>query len=421
MGRRNRLRACAALVALGVLGAAPCAAAADPGTWVPHGKRIEGTPSTAQAPPLDAGRYYSDSLPKDGVRSYAVDLDASSTAYLSAFAIPAATDKVGFLDGISLKLVAADGTVCDSTEATFPGDGVTEPVGGAVRRLITPESTTCRQAGAYFLVVQRKGAANGLADDWRLDIRYLAEPPVQPGQSAAPVPSYASASPSPVTGTPTPVTGAAAMDDRATAVRTGVYRDHLTPGRPVYYQVPVDWGQRLFVTAEFGNAPHLTRTSGFTVAGVGLALYNPARAKADSADAVYTGAPAAVSVQTAPVRYANRGADGKVGAASVAGWYYVQVNLRPGVADYTTGGVDVVLRFSVQGAAEPGPRYAGDLGRAGFGVHAAATPGADDAPVSARTLHLVGFGALGLGTVLLAGLGAWFLAARRGLKRAAGA
>ncbi len=394
MRRRGGPRGAAVAVLTALLAAAaPAAMAAPEGAvqgWTPAGTSVRGAPSGTGAPVLAAGSTYRDTLAKGATKYYAVQLGAVSnrggtagggasdtggalgavTSYLSAFAVPRPGSHVGFLDGITLRLQTADGTICDSYDARFAGDDASAPVGGLVRRPGAADDV-CRTAGRYLLSVRRESAAGSDGDVWPLDVRYMAEPGLATLPAVRPVPTYSSASPAPGAGAGAParVTGAAGMD--GTGLRlpgNGLYLDHLEPGVTRYYRVPVDWGQRLSATAEFGDAT-VTGSGGFSVSGLRVAVFSPARGYVDGQPASYTGRHTAVSAQTPEVDYDNRlSSDSRVNASAVAGWYYVQVSLHPAVAQFTTGGVDVTLRLKVAGAARPGPDYRGSLAAAGFGV-----------------------------------------------------
>ncbi|MCQ4042163.1 hypothetical protein ACFOSC_14400 [Streptantibioticus rubrisoli] len=409
--RQGILAALAVLVALALPGASAAADTAPQG-WVPHGERISGTARSGSAPRLTAGHTYQDTLAKGGTKYYAIRLDARSSAYLSVFAVPPRGSRVGFLDGVSLKLSGRDGTPCDAYDARFGADGAVQPVGGAVVRTIRPDGG-CQQAGDYLLSVQRVNAAASSAEDWPLDIRYMSEPPVSAVESG-PVQSYTTATPPVINGSPTAVTGAPDMDgDTARLPGSGVYQDHLAPGETHFYRIPVDWGQRLVATAEFANAG-TTGSGGFSTSGVRLVLYNPARGLVSDATASYSGAQAAVTAQTPTVDYLNRDStDVRVNSAPVAGWYYAQLSLHPDVAKYTTGGVDVTLRLAVTGTRKPGPHYTGDATSAGFGVTADSTSGDDGGATPNRMLLAVGYGGVVTGTLLVAGLAVWAVRARR--------
>ncbi len=429
-----------AVLAAALAGTAPTAVAA-PGAasaaWIPDGTQVLGSASGSGAPVLQAGASYRDTLAKGQTKYYAVRLGAvpaagdtlqgggapdsggvgagGTTSYLSAFAVPRPGSKVSFLDGISLRLQAAGGTLCASYDARFAGDGATSPVGGLVRRPGTV-GAVCRAAGTFLLSVQRVSAPSSAGDVWPLDLRYMAEPGLASAPAEQPVPTYASASPPAVGGIPQRLTGGAGMDGSGVRVQGGVYRDHLEPGQTRYYRVPVDWGQRLFATAEFGDTT-VTGIGGLAFNGVQVAVYSPARGYVDGETATYAGHPTSVGTQVTPVAYVNRlSSDSRVNSAAVAGWYYVQVSLHPAVAKFSTGGVDVTLRLRVGGAAQSGPDYRGSAAAAGFGVSGpgprTVTSGpvqraAGDGPGGFSMRRSVAYGAFALAAVLFVWPTAW--------------
>lgn len=359
--------------------AAPTVLSGSATTWTPDGTPVRGSASAATAPVLKAGASYRDLIASGTTRYYAVHLGAVSgqgdvTDYLSAFAVPPTGAKVGFIDGITLRLQAADGVLCDSYDAQFGGDDETAPVGGVVRRPGAADGV-CRAAGTYLLSVRRVGSAGSDPGVWPLDLRHLSEPAASPpprtaGSPRVPkVPAFTSATPPPLTGAPVPVNGGASMDGSGTRpAGAGLYTDHLSPGQTRYYRVPVDWGQRLFANAEFADAT-MTAPNGFTANALRVDIYSPVRGYVSGEADSYTGQRAQVGTLTPVIDYDNRySSDGRVNSATVAGWYWVQVSLHPAVADYTSGGVDVTLRLQVSGTARPGPVYRGDAARAGIGV-----------------------------------------------------
>ncbi|USA02272.1 hypothetical protein NCG97_18950 [Streptomyces lydicamycinicus] len=186
----------------------------------------------------------------------------------------------------------------------------------------------------------------------------------------------------------------------------------------------MDWGQRLNLSAELPNATS-ARSSAFLARVLGLAVYNPARgAVGDPSFVSYTGKPAAAKEFTAPVDYGNRfDSTGSVNAMRFAGWYYLAVSLHPDATQYFPKGAELTLRVDVRGTAKAGPGYAGPAGV--FSVtpedQETAQKGqtAQEAAKSG-TLMTVAYAGIGTGVVLLLGLGAWTLVARRSAAGAAG-
>jgi hypothetical protein len=426
--KRTMFAAAAALLAVAAL---PGRAAADttappspaaPVVWQPQGTAISGTATTADAPALKPGTTYRDSIRPGQTRMYGVALDARSSAYASAFAVPPAGSRVAYNDGIEIELTSADGTQCDSGEEHFDDDGDARPIGTAVARTITDPDDICQDANAYTLQVHRTSAGTSDPAPWPLELRLVLEPPLASGAVPGPVPTTPSASPTPLTaGTPRPASGGASFETAA-AVRTGIWTDRVLPGETRFYKVPVDWGQRATVFADFSSAPD---RKGFDLVGEGtrLTVFSPTRQYVDGVDAGYDGDPAALVEQLAPVAYANRTSDDDtVQRVRYAGWYYVAVTVHPDVARMVKGALPITLRVEVEGAAQAGPHYSGDPASSGIGLSRRAAEAADgtatggssaSAAPSSSALRLLGFGAIGAGTVLLLSLAVWYVLARR--------
>ncbi|MFG2826634.1 hypothetical protein ACGFWI_04025 [Streptomyces sp. NPDC048434] len=378
----------------------------------------KGTSSAADAPQLKPG-LHTDSIKRGEQKYYAVTLDDRTSAYFSAVAAPKPGTKVeDYGDKLTINVQDSDGTTCDTgASPSFNSGGMAHPIADYATRRIGADRTECQKAGPYYLVITREGSETSGPDTWPLELDYLDEPPLkgstpaQPGQG-----SWSSATPAPRTDTTKrSAKGGTGFND-AGAVDSGVWKDRITPGETRFYRVPVDWGQRLNLTAELPNAP--SGSSGFLARMLGLGVYNPARGAVDDVHFVsYTGKPAAAKDFTAPVEYGNRfNSTDSVSAMRFAGWYYLEVSLHPDAARYFPKGAELTLRVDVRGAAKAGPGYAGPTGA--FSVtpedRETAQKGqtAQEAEKSG-TLMTVAYAGIGTGVVLLAGLGAWTLAARR--------
>ncbi|SHL64002.1 hypothetical protein [Actinacidiphila paucisporea] len=428
VSRRGVYTAVAALLALtalqGVQGG-PAAADGTPGpgapaTWQPQGQVIAGAATTADAPAMRPGVTYRDTIKVGETRIYGITLVDKSSAYASAFALPAPGTRVAYGDGIELKLVSADGDTCDSVDAHFRDDGAVRPVGSAVSRLIGVDSS-CQDANQYDLSVHR--TSNGTSDPgvWPLELRLVLEPPLKSGAAAGHAPKgTGTASPTPLTsGTAQQARGGTSFDTAA-AVKTGIWKDKVLPGETRFYKVPVDWGQQATVFSDFSSVQTID-SAGFVISGVRLAAYSPVRQLIDDQEHLYEGTPTSLHEQLAPVSYANRAADDSdVARVRYAGWYYFAVSVHPDVAKETGGAVPVTLRVDVSGTAQAAPDYDGDPKAAGIGVDAHDVSAANGAPQSAgpsasgeSAKRFLGFAALGAGTVLVLSLAVWTLTARR--------
>lgn len=397
----------------------PAAGPGAPATWQPQGTVLAGAATTADAPAMKPGVTYRDTIKVGETRIYGITLDATSSAYASAFALPAPGTRVAYGDGIELKLQSADGSDCDSTDAHFRDDGAVRPVGSAVARLIGV-GTSCQDANQYTLAVHRTSAGASDPGAWPLELRYVLEPPLKAGAAAGHAPDAGTASPTPLTsGTPRQATGGTSFDTAA-PVKTGIWKDKVLPGETRFYKVPVDWGQQATVFSDFSSA-QVTDSAVYVGSGVRLTAYSPVRELIDDEAHSYLGTPTSVHEQLAPVSYANRAADDTaVSRVRYAGWYYFAVTVHPDVAKAVSGAVPVTLRVDVTGATQDAPAYAGDPKAAGIGVDAHDVSAADGTPQSAASSssgnsakRFLGFAALGAGTVLLLALAGWFLTARR--------
>ncbi|MER8042768.1 hypothetical protein [Streptomyces sp. NPDC094032] len=376
---------------------------------------VKGAVSTLDAARLEPGTGYRDTLGRNGKHYYRVDLDAEQNAYVSVVAVPRGTGSVAYGDGVTVSMQDGTNTRCGYQDIRFGPAEFARPLTAYAHRTITPGSSACRHAGAYYVLVERDSAAGSDPGDWGLEIRLLTEPGVRgTGPTALPE-SRPSATPQPPGGGPRRRAGGAGFQDAA-SLGQGEWRTDVRPGRTVFYRVPVDWGQQLFATAELGSSPASDAYIGNALV---LSLENPARGHVDRDALSYGGAPATLALgPQRPVAYENRFSsnDGTSGMR-FAGWYYLSATLNPEIAKaYGDRPLPLTLRVNVTGRAAPAPAYAGPAGP--FTVTDADRDAAADgrsAPEAARgeLLRLVGLAGIGTGTVLLLGLAAWWLLARR--------
>ncbi|MET9958006.1 hypothetical protein ABZ128_02785 [Streptomyces sp. NPDC006326] len=386
-------------------------------------KRIEGKPSTAGAPLLEAGSVYRDDL-APGERVYRLVLDEKSTVYVSAVVQPPAGAEVSYADGLEVEIMTTEGRPCPGNpgRAGFGDDPV--PVSAVGVRLLR-EDAECQRAGVYYAKVTREAPKDAGRAAWPLELRVQREPGLAAGSAPGPVPSAApSASPTLPGTEPAARPGGTGFND-ARALGGGVWSDDLRPGQTRFYRVPLDWGQQLAVGAEL-SAAVLTKQYGSAPDGLTVSLYSPYRGLIGSKGVSYDGKQAGATLPpTAPVAYGNRFSNAReVRATGVAGWYYIAVTMGRKVGEFTQDAspVPLTLRLEVGGAAAEAPAYGESLTAAGFGVGAgdrtAAREGltAPEAAEAARTrsvMQVVAGAGFGTGTVLLLVLGGWMLLARR--------
>ncbi|MGW7572746.1 hypothetical protein [Streptomyces sp. NPDC054765] len=384
----------------------------------------KGTPSAADAPQLKRG-LHTDSIKRGEQKYYAVTLDDRTSAYFSAVAAPKPGTKVqDYGDKLTINVQDSNGAICDSGGSpSFSGGGMAYPIADYATRRIGTDRTACQKAGPYYLVITREGSASSGTGAWPLELDYLDEPPLKGNPPAQPARgTWSTDTPAPRTDTTKrSAKGGTGFND-AGSIAAGVWKDRITPGETRFYRVPVDWGQRLNLSAELPNAP--SGASGFLARALGLGVYNPARgAVGDVSFVSYTGKPAAAKEFTAPVEYGNRlNPTHSVRAMRFAGWYYLEVSLHPDAAQYFPKGAELTLRVDVRGTAQAGPDYAGPTGT--FSVtpedrNTARKGQTAQEAAKSGTLMAVAYAGIGTGVVLLAGLGVWTLVARRSAAAAA--
>ncbi|MFG2195131.1 hypothetical protein [Streptomyces sp. NPDC048639] len=418
---RAGLAATAALCAVGLMPGQALAAPGDSGDPAPYrtadeAKKIAGTESSADAPPIRPG-FYKDSIGPGEKLYYSVTLDAKSGAFVSAVALPKLGGSVKYGDGIKVSLQSTDNTECGSGDANFGSGEQARPIAAYATRKMK-ENGNCQEAGAYYFVVERTSDPTSDPEKWPLEIRSMSEPGLKSAGSTEAPTSWPSASPTPPTDQAQNRKGGTGFND-APALDEGVWKDRLQPGETRFYRVPLDWGQQLSGSLELANGS-MTQDSGYASAGLTYELYNTARGRVDNDSMSYDGEQKSVTTgPTAPVTYANRfTTTTDVNGMQVAGWYYLAVSLHRDVGKFTKGGVPLILRLNIDGEAKPGPRYDGDAMAAGFGLTDDDREAAEKGQTAAEsaksdTLTIVAAVGIGTGTVLLAGLGIWMLVARR--------
>lgn len=264
------------------------------------------------------------------------------------------------VDGVRISLESTDGVKCSNgADVTF--SGTARPIADYVTRRIEA-NRACQSAGDYLFSVEWIGSGDG-PDKWPIELKFMAEPGLKEGTVPPAAPStWSSQAPDTPAGSARSVSGGTGFND-APAVGEGAWRDEVRPGESRFYKVPLDWGQQLFLDAEFANSATAQPT--MVIGGVRLSLFNTARGFVRSADTNYLGKPAAVALGTAPASFANRTASqDATGAMRFSGWYYVRVSLDQRV-DST---LPMTLRVGLKGESQPGPAYDGDATAAGFGI-----------------------------------------------------
>ncbi|MFC8199197.1 hypothetical protein ACFUTV_27940 [Streptomyces sp. NPDC057298] len=432
MGRRTgwwrgRTVLAGAAVLLSVVAPADRATAADtppPYRFATDAVRVEGAATTADAVRLKPGAFYRSTLPDKGKLYYGLRLDRTSSAYVSATAVPKRGTKVVYSDGIKVSLQDPDGHKCFSGDAGAARFGPTEsprPLTAWASRRAGPGTYSCKSAGTYSVLVERTSRAGSSPDDWELELQYVSEPALEKAAPTTAPQAWDSASPEALDGEARTREGGSSFNE-ARSLEQGVWKDRIRAGQTLFYRVPVDWGQQVGATAELGPADG----DGFLGNALVISLHNPARALVDDADTGYDGTRKETALEPLPpVAYENRYAvDDQVGGMRFAGWYYLAVHLGVGMADkFGDGPFELTLRVRVSGAAEAAPVYGGGTaprdvfevtaGDRDAAANGSAAAGQDDGPAGNAAMKAVAAGGIGAGCVLVLGLGMWTVIARR--------
>ncbi|MFJ3527687.1 hypothetical protein [Streptomyces sp. NPDC090132] len=433
MRQRSRGRAIlAAVAAMCAVAALPAqaygAGAAAAYAFDPQAKTVGGTEVNTDANELTAGSVYRSSIKFGQKLYYRLNLKSTTNAYVSAVVVPKDGGKVAYGDGISISIRDKSDLACSTESARFGSAEYPRPIAAYAYRNVDKDSSSCQGAGVYNVLIERESEDTSGRGEWELEIRYASEPGLAKGRATrteAPE-DWPSASPEPPE---------AAKDNRrhggssyyeATSLQAGEWKDEAKPGQTLFYRVPVDWGQQIFATAALGNST-VPDADEYVSGALALSLDNPAHGHVDNASPMaYSGKPASVSLDPVPpVAYENRYAsDTGVSAMRFAGWYYLSVTLSPEVAKaYGSKPFPLTLTVEVEGKTGDTP-YQGDAGI--FGVSQgdkdmarSGRSGAQAAESKSGNMKLLGAAGIGAGAVLVLGLGAWMLLARRGQTAAA--
>ena len=431
----------AAALALCTVAALPGVAVAAEGenpapyAYDANAQPVEGGGSPDAAAQLVVGATYRSSIGPEGgsqgVRYYRMELDATENVYVSVTAVPQPGSTVSSSDGISVTVRDAAGHTCSTEEAQLGPARAPRPISVVATRMIGAGAgadsgdASCGQAGTYSLLVERSTAAKSSPDEWGLEIRGVTEPGLRTAEPTTAPRSWDTSSPQPPGGAPETRPGGSGFS-AARELGQGTWRDHIEPGRTLFYRVPVSWGQQIAARAELaapgGSGGSGATGGGYVSSALVMALYNPVRDAVDAVSASYQGerASAAFSVLP-PVAYRNRHAtQRRISGMRLGGSYYLALSLDPQVAQkFGDRGYEVTLDVTVRGDAQQSPDYAGVPRPAqAFDVtppdqRTGGPAGAADDGDGDHAMRLLGVGAVSTGTVLLLVLGCWTLLARR--------
>jgi Ca-activated chloride channel homolog len=400
--------------------------------YQPAGSPIAGAPTYDTAPVAIPGQYL-DTIGQKEKRFYAVDVPQGATTYFSATVAYPPLRNVPLTDdnnALHLDVHGIDGSDCLNSEVSqslrsSDGEALTVAStwdGGTEQRNGSGDDR-CQGGGRYYFAVEWHTVSFGVPERMPIELLVGVEPAAT---DTGPVAVLPPAELIATTGPGSPVVGGGSFNVAGTLGGSGGYTDALQRSEFVFYRVKLDWGQGLAYRVQFGETPGdgLANISPLTTT-----LYTPFRERIDFESNVYTGGSVTLpkdSISTAPVRYNNRTADARaVRTQSVAGWYYIAVQVGPVARDQASAApVPVRLEVSVTGTVEPGPRYDAaslDAARAGpFGENRPPGATAPQEPVAApgnaatrSAISPAGWVVIAVGAVLVAALAGGGLALRR--------
>ena len=392
--------------------------------YQPAGTPITGA-ATVDAAPTAAPGQHLDTIGQHEQRYYSVDVPEGATAYFSA------TVSFPHLSGVSitedfntlqLRTYGEAGEDCNEFENEQAGDsssgealtvattwtGATEPKKGS------GSADRCRGGGRYTFALTWDTVSAGVPERLPVELLVGVEPPAADAGPVAVLPAPTFVQPQ---GPPRPVVGGGSFNVAGALDGSGSYSDTVQRGEFVFYRVQLDWGQGIAYRVRFGETPG---TGLRNLSPASTTVYAPSREEIATDSLVYTGSELVLpsndpAMITAHVRYNNRTADdNEVRTQSVAGTYYIAVQLGPTAEDPEAAApVPITLDVSVAGDPEPGPRYADLAARPGapFGEQAPVAP-AQAAPTR-TVIAPAGWVALGVGALAVIGLVVGFVVRRR--------
>jgi Ca-activated chloride channel family protein len=389
--------------------------------YQPAGTPITGA-ATVEAAPVAAPGQHLDTIGQHEQRYYSVDVPEGATAYFSATVSFPRLSGVNILDDfntLQLRIYGEAGEDCHeftTEQATDSSSGealtvattwtgATEPKKGSG----SASGDRCRGGGRYTFALSWDRVSAGVPERLPVELLVGVEPPVADAGPVAVLPPPAFVEPQ---GRPRPVVGGGSFNVAGALDGSGSYTDTVQRGEFVFYRVQLDWGQGFAYRVRFGPTPG---TGLRNISPASTTVYAPSREEIATDNRAYTGRELVLpsndpAMTTAPVRYNNRTADDNgVRTQSVAGTYYIAVQLGPTAQDPEAAApVPITLDVTVAGDKEPGPRYA--QVNAPFGERVPV-----EVPTGPATTVIgpAGWAAIGVGSLVVLGLVVAVVARRR--------
>jgi Ca-activated chloride channel homolog len=390
--------------------------------YLPAGRPITGAASVEAAPVAPPGQHL-DTIGQHEQRYYSVDVPEGATAYFSATVSFPRLSGVNILDDfntLQLRTYGEAGEDCHEFETEQASDsssgealtvattwtGATEPKKGS------GSGDRCRGGGRYTFALTWDRVSAGVPERLPVELLVGVEVPVVDSGPVAVLPAPTFVEPP---GPTRPVVGGGSFNVAGALDGSGSYTDTVQRGEFVFYRVKLDWGQGLAYRVRFGETPG---TGLRNLSPTSTTVYAPSREEIETDNMVYTGRGLVLpsndpAMTTARVRYNNRTADDNgVRTQSVAGTYYIAVQLGPTAEDPGAAApVPITLDVTVSGDTEPGPRYA--QVNAPFGERVPVEVPDAQATATRTVIAPAGWVAIGVGALAVLGLVVAVVARRR--------
>jgi Ca-activated chloride channel family protein len=390
--------------------------------YLPAGGPITGAASVEAAPVAPPGQHL-DTIGQHEQRYYSVDVPEGATAYFSATVSFPRLSGVNILDDfntLQLRTYGEAGEDCHEFETEQASDsssgealtvattwtGATEPKKGS------GSGDRCRGGGRYTFALTWDRVSAGVPERLPVELLVGVEVPVVDSGPVAVLPAPTVVEPP---GPTRPVVGGGSFNVAGALDGSGSYTDTVQRGEFVFYRVQLDWGQGLAYRVRFGETPG---TGLRNLSPTSTTVYAPSREEIETDNMVYTGRGLVLpsndpAMTTARVRYNNRTADDNgVRTQSVAGTYYIAVQLGPTAEDPGAAApVPITLDVTVSGDTEPGPRYA--QVNAPFGERVPVEVPDAQATATRTVIAPAGWVAIGVGALAVLGLVVAVVARRR--------
>lgn len=336
--------------------------------------QMSGTPVKATAGPDDAPRIgpgqYKDSYdPSNDPRYYRITRTPASTVTASIATIvrPYPTQNT---ETWHLTLSAPDGTPCATSVATSGSWRAVTVLGGSVSSSQIdsisrqPPPKVCASSPELILALSRQSPL-GNDDDVAVELRTSEEPPVaNEAELPEPVNNYTGKAGG-VTAKPAKKLLGGSAFSNAPEIAPGTYKDSIATGETVFYRIPLQTGQRLRVTATTPAPKSSWRLGAAEALTSRLQIFSPARTQLAYTEAQLQGeSSASVTTASPEVRFRNREIppansylDPSATTSSIAGDYFVALQLDP-LQKFLTGRVmQIRLSVAVDGKPSGQPVY----------------------------------------------------------------